>query len=361
MKILVLGGTGAIGKYLIPLLSDRGYNITVTSRKSHDNFDNVSFVQGNAHDDVFIKTLLKEEWDVIIDFMVYNVPEFEGRITELLQSTKQYIYFSSARVYEIKDDRIDENDKRLLDVVDDSSFLSTNDYSLRKARTEDVLLGSRYRNYTIIRPYITFDENRLQLGAMEKERWLKRTLQGKSIVLFDGFLSKKTTLTYGGDVANAVSFVVGNASCLGEIYNVCTEQTVTWQEVLDIYADRIRIKTGKTIKLVLTNSIKELLYQRCFYSYKYDRFNNRVFSNKKIKALDSSISFSDTKSKLIECIDSFLERPKFGNTRVFNTAEDDRLSQEYTNLKDIHGIGEKMKYLAFRFLPKPLIALIYNN
>ena len=42
--------------------------------------------------------------------------------------------------------------------------------ALQKAREENLLLKSDSRNWTIIRPYITYYDERLQLGVFEKKR-----------------------------------------------------------------------------------------------------------------------------------------------------------------------------------------------
>ena len=67
---------------------------------------------------------------------------------------------------------------RLLDVSHDSIYLKTDEYALAKARQEDILRKSGKNNWTIIRPYITYSESRLQLGVLEKEAWLYRALKG---------------------------------------------------------------------------------------------------------------------------------------------------------------------------------------
>lgn len=76
---------------------------------------------------------------------------------------------SSARVYARSADRqITESSSRLLDICDDEEYLRTDDYALTKARQENMLFCAKTQNWTIIRPYITFSEIRLQLGVFEK-------------------------------------------------------------------------------------------------------------------------------------------------------------------------------------------------
>ena len=50
MKILVLGGTGAMGKPVVKKLGARGHRVDVTTRKArNDEGDNIHYVVGNAH------------------------------------------------------------------------------------------------------------------------------------------------------------------------------------------------------------------------------------------------------------------------------------------------------------------------
>lgn len=52
-KILLLGGTGAMGMHLVQLLTNTEHHVVVTSRRSRQDHDNITYVLGNAHDDIF--------------------------------------------------------------------------------------------------------------------------------------------------------------------------------------------------------------------------------------------------------------------------------------------------------------------
>ena len=43
-KVLLLGGTGAIGKYLCNSLANNGFNVYITSRQAHDDKDNIHYI-----------------------------------------------------------------------------------------------------------------------------------------------------------------------------------------------------------------------------------------------------------------------------------------------------------------------------
>lgn len=235
MNILILGGTGAMGKHLVEILKDTDNQVTVTSRSVQPNSRNVSYVKGNAHDSDFLGRLLQKHYDVIVDFMIYSTEEFGRRCQLLLNSCGQYVYISSSRVYADSQNPITEDTPRLLDVSKDAEYLSTDEYALAKARQEDLLRESGKRNYTIVRPYITYSETRLQLGELEKERWLYRALHGRSIVFSRDIANKTTTLTYGHNVSEGIAALLGQPGALGNAYHITANGSITWNEVLNIY------------------------------------------------------------------------------------------------------------------------------
>ena len=140
MNILVLGGTGAMGVHLVELLSQRGDAVFVTSRRERPSRKNVTYVRGDAHDNVFLQTLLdSRRWDAIVDFMVYRTEEFRHRVPQLLAATAQYVFLSSSRVYADSAEPITEDSPRLLDISTDAAYLKTDEYALAKARQENAL------------------------------------------------------------------------------------------------------------------------------------------------------------------------------------------------------------------------------
>lgn len=72
MKVLVFGGTGAMGTHLVEMLSKSGISTVVTTRKNRPPRNNIKYLQGDAHEISFLHTVLEEHWDAIIDFMVYR-------------------------------------------------------------------------------------------------------------------------------------------------------------------------------------------------------------------------------------------------------------------------------------------------
>lgn len=348
MEVLLLGGTGAMGVHVSNLLAQSGAHVTVTSRKKRVDKENITYVVGNAKDMAFLETLCQTHWDAILDFMVYTVESLQERIDLLLSSTAQYIFFSSARVYADQKEPIREDAPRLLDACDDAAYLQTNEYALEKARQENVLFACDKKNWTIVRPSLTYGEERLQLGVYEKENWLYRALHGRSIVFSNDLTEKCYTLTYAGDVAKGIVALVGSEQALGEAYHIVVDKAYTWNDILAVYVETLEKVTGKTPRVVFTDTSTNLQLPRAKYQVLYGRYFNRTFDNAKIRAFTDTSSWVDAKEGLAACLTSFLENPVFLGIDWAKEGLIDRAAKEWTPLKEIPGIKRKLIYLKYR-------------
>lgn len=332
MKLLLLGGTGAMGAHLAKILANRGTMVYVTSRSEHTDFDNIYYLQGNAHDVSFVDEVLSlTHYDAIVDFMIYTTTEFAARAYKLLSLTDQYVYISSSRVYSDHDAIITEETSRLLDVCKDKDYISTDEYALTKARQEDILRNSGHTNYTIIRPYITFSESRLQLGPLEKESWLYRALQGGTIVVSKDFYDKRTTLTYGYDVAKGIASIIGRPEALSQTFHITNSKSYTWRELLDCYLDVIESKIGKRPKVLSIDKWRPFMGGG-WAQVKYDRIYNRVFDNSKISQFVDVEEFADTKQALKQCISEFMDHPHWFGISPAAELKKDMLTGEKTSM-----------------------------
>ena len=274
-RVLLLGGTGAMGTCLAPELSARGFSVLVTSRKAHSCDDpNVRYLLGNAKDEAFFAELMREHYDAIVDFMIYNTASFAARRDALLTHTDHYLFLSSYRVYaDAGKTPLTEQSPRLLDTVQDEAYLKTDEYALTKARQEDLLRASDRVNYTIIRPAITYSFGRFQLGTMEAEEFLGKAVRGEAIPFPKDLLEKQTTMTYAGDVAKMLAALVLNEDAFGKTYTAATAEHHSWQEVIDCY----RTVTDLKIRPVSTQAYLDVVGRP--WQIKYDRMFDRIVDN----------------------------------------------------------------------------------
>ena len=328
---LILGGTGAMGNFLVEILSSSNeWNVFVTSRSNRKtNLKNVYYVKGNAKELDFMKEICNKKYDAIIDFMNYGLDEFEANYELLLNSTEHYIFLSSCRVY--NDDKIiTENTSRLLDVTCDQEFLKTQRYALRKAREENILKNCNKNNWTIVRPYITYSPIRLQLGVYEKEEWLYRILNNKNLVIRKEILDKYTTLTYGYDVAQGISNILNNNELYKNAIQIVTNEFITWRDVLNVYLDEIENLLNIRPIIYEKSDLSEI--EELFeggYNTKYDRLWNRKFDNKKANEFCGIIEYKKVEEGLRYCLKEFIKNWKqYGNEMFGN------INEEYENKMD---------------------------
>ncbi len=352
MKILLLGGTGAIGNHLAETLSKQDHTIVITSRSKRDSKGSISYKQGNAKDLGFVKTLLTQDWDAIVDFMVYTEKEFEERVDLFLNATRQYVFLSTSRVYDKHSGLLTEDALRLLDSSEDAAFLATSEYSLKKAREENVLFSSAKKNWTIIRPYITYSKNRIQLGTLEKEDWLYRALQGRTIVFSEEMKDCLTTLTYGQDVAEGIACIIGRQETYGQAYHITSNKSISWIEILDLYLDTLEEKLGKRPKVLYQNLTDFKAWNPSMYQVIYDRLFDRRFDNTKINAFIKTDRFMAVEDGLKMCLSEFIQKPQFLSISWRKEAIKDRFTHEKTPLKEIPGFKNKLKYVIYRYLLK---------
>lgn len=97
MNILIIGGTGTMGKPLVDLLKDN-HNVTVVCRKKVKEINGVEYFYGDANNLSFLRNLLKCHYDSIVDFSWCSSSQFEAKFQILLDATAQYFCLSSAAV-----------------------------------------------------------------------------------------------------------------------------------------------------------------------------------------------------------------------------------------------------------------------
>ncbi len=283
-KVLVLGGTGAMGVYLVPELIKKGYNVDVVSLDEvHCCDSKLNYIVGDAMDDSYIEELLKNGYDACVDFMIYSTEHFKKRAPMFLNSVGHYIYLSSYRVYANEQSPITESAPRLLDVSEDQRLLKSDDYCIKKARGEDILKESGFNNWTAVRPAITYSNRRFQLVTLEGVTFVTRALQGKKVLVPKEALDKQATMTWAGDVGKMISRLVLDEAAFGECFTVSTSEHHTWGEIAQYYEKLIGLEIVPVDKETFLKVIQpnpEALGDR--WQLEYDRLFDRVVDNSKI-------------------------------------------------------------------------------
>ena len=282
-KALLLGGTGALGVYLTEELLKMDYKVDVVSLEDKiSNNPNLNFIKANLKENNFAAEIVKNNYDVIVDFMIYFSPEEFAPYCDLfLNNCKHYIFLSSYRVYADSSTPITEESDRLLDVSEDEAFLKSGDYSVYKAQEEDMLRASGKNNFTILRPAITYSKARFQLTTLEAKVLVRRMREGKTVVLPKDAMDKLATLSWAGDFGKTVSRLVLNSKAFGEAYTISTSEYHTWREIAELYKKIGGLKyvtadTDSYLNIICPDNI------HVRQQLTHDRFFNRRVDNSKL-------------------------------------------------------------------------------
>lgn len=282
-KVLVLGSSGAMGQYIVPYLADMGYSVTAVSLDNEKPYnDNVTCIKGNAKDKVFLGGLLSQKFDGVIDFMYYTNQAFREYYKLFLDNTKHYIFLSSCRVYANEEVPVKESSPRLLDVSCDPQLLSSDDYCINKAKTENMLLLSDYDNWTIVRPATTFSKMRYQLVTLEAVNCVGRAQKGKKVVLPKQAKDVPATLCWAGDVSMMIAKLLFNEKAKREIFNVCSSEARTWGEIAEYYNKICGLEAVWVDKEDYLKILSPELKLNTRWQLEYARLFNRSTDNTKV-------------------------------------------------------------------------------
>ena len=285
-KVLVLGATGAMGRYLVPELIDLGYTVTGVGLEEKAPWTlDASYVQGNAFDKEFLAGLLKESFDGIVNFMDYGKYAFSDYYKLFLENTEHYIFLSSCRVYDDKEQPIKETSPRLWDSSEDEVLKASHDYCIHKAQDEDLLAACPYDNWTVVRPATTFSTMRLQLVTLEFANCVGRAMAGKKVILPLQAKDKPATLSWGGDVAKMIAHILFKDQAKRETYNVCSAEWQTWETIAGYYHDLVGLEAVWVDKEDYLRILNPEMALGTRWQLEYARLFRRITDNSKVLAL----------------------------------------------------------------------------
>lgn len=283
MKILLIGGTGTISGAIAKLLAQRGDDLTLLNRgnRAEDVPAGAKVICCDINNEALVEEKLAGEcFDAVCQFIGYK-PEHVQRDYRLFAGkTKQYIFISSTAAYQ----------KPVVNyrMTEETAFCNPYwDYAREKAACEEFLM-QKYREegfpVTIVRPSHTYGERSVPLAVRGKKgSWqiLKRMMEGKKVIIHgDG--TNLWTLTHNSDFAKGFVGLIGNPVALGEAFHITSDESVTWNQVYQIVADRLNVPLHAYH--VSTDFLSAVNPPHDYWgSLMGDKANSVVFDNTKLK------------------------------------------------------------------------------
>ena len=287
-KILVVGATGGMGRYLTRELLDMGYAVDGISLESAvSDHENLTYYRENWSDDAVMDKFLANGYDGIVDFLHYSAAKFETRMEKILKNTKHLIFLSSYRVYANEQVPVTETAPHLLEVLKgkDEEYLATNEYALEKSRTENLLKNSGYKNWTIVRPAIVISASHVKLCNLEVGPILNRAAEGKPTLLPIQAKHAHAGLIWAGDAGKLMAKLLLNEKAYGEAFTLGSAEVNTWENVVSYFEEivgliPIWIDKEDHLKIMAPNEdFMRISHRR---GLEYDRMYDRILDNSKV-------------------------------------------------------------------------------
>ena len=286
-RVLVLGASGAMARYMIPFLAENGCQVDgIALDKVESSNPNVKYYQGNAKELPMLREFLSHNYDAIVDYLTYTTSEIPFYLPQLLDHTDHYIFLSSGRVYDNLEKPVKETSPRLIDSSKDALLLNSDDYCIYKARGENLLFSRPRKNWTIVRPATTYSYLRYQLVTLEAANTVGRAFAGKKVVVPIQAKDKPATLSWGGDAGRMIGKLLFCEAALGEAYNINSAENHTWGEIADYYKDICNLEAVWVDKEDYLNILNPDPYRMGpRWQLEYARLFDREVDNSKVLAV----------------------------------------------------------------------------
>jgi len=260
MQVLILGGAGEVGRYLIGDLSQKGCEITVLDRapKDPEMIENpsINYLQGDITDTGLVNAVVRGK-DVIIhlawgfadDARTVFGEDIKGHINVLEAASscgvRSFIYTSTATVYgRTVAHPVTENHPCI--VADARKPL----YALGKYAAEELCKlyhKSQQLPVTIFRFWWAFGDT---IGGRHLRELIRKALKHEPLEMVHGAGGSFVTMA---DLAEAMNSVISKPEAAGQVYNVGSI-FLTWEEIGTMIAQLTQ--SSSTIYLVPSDEWK---------------------------------------------------------------------------------------------------------
>ncbi len=299
--LLVLGGSGIISTKIVALALQNGHRVTMVNRgrrKTHvapqaDCI--VADLRNEPMNELYAK--IQGNFDVVLDFISYTPQELMRNMSIAKNRCLQYIFVSSATVYNQKEGRYTEDDP-----IGDKQW----DYAVNKTACEALLVAHAADygfDYTIIRPYVTYGETRIpyQFAPLDYYTLIARMQHGKCIPILDEDVY--CTLTNANDFAVAANGLILLSEAFGQVFHITGAYETTWKQALLHVSDAFAVRCDM---VCLSRSLfydSRLMRGLNTLEVTDDKGNDMLFDNSKIKkavpAFTGTITLQESLPKIV--------------------------------------------------------------
>ena len=260
MKVLLLGGTGTLSSDVLKYSIQHKYSTAILNRgrnNTHIDKDVRIYIADLKFPETINAILGEETFDVIVDFYSRTKEDILKLFSVLSKRCVQYIFISSACVY----CRNNNSLQALSENCDKPNKLWNYNVYKYEAERQLIKMSKQYDcYYTIVRPYITYNKERIPWGIAPAYRFhrtiIERIKSGKPMFVWNGG-TNYCTLTYSEDFAKALVGLFLNPKAMNEDFHITSDYCYQWKDVLFTIYKELKI-TPNIVDLPTSLIIKYL-------------------------------------------------------------------------------------------------------
>lgn len=268
MKILIIGGTRFLGKYLTEALLKGNQEVTLLNRGTARNkfpfYEDVEWIVCDRHDEEKFKTMLKDRtFDVIIDTCAYTPEEVELVVELFRDRIEKYIFCSSMVVAQNR-----EFDERLILPIKNRRLFpisSQNSYAYNKSLIEEYLVEQFDKTGF---PFVSLRPAEIN-GPGEVREWyyIERIKNGRQKILIPSHGENIIQPGYIDDIIQGFLLAIVKDNAIGECYNITGDEIISLNEYIKLIAETM----GKKVRVVNIpyQIFKELVNTKYYFPYCY--------------------------------------------------------------------------------------------
>jgi nucleoside-diphosphate-sugar epimerase len=290
LNVLYVGGTGQISLPCVEKSVAAGHNVSVFNRGRTEVPlpKGVTSIVGDMKDPAAYRKLADGKFDVVNQFMVFLPEQMQTDIDVFTGQTAQYIFISSASVY--------EKPPRHYIITEKTPTVNPYWlYSQNKIACEKLLMGSKGLPWTIMRPSHTVRTG-LPTVIGSGEELVGRLLAGKPIIVAgDG--ATPWTLTRSVDFATPYINLFGKKEALGTDFHITGDKAFIWNDIIKAIA------RGFGVEAIIVHVPTDTLVK---YNGEWagpltgDKSNTALFDNSKVKRVAGPFACSENLDEILE-------------------------------------------------------------
>ncbi len=290
MKVLFIGGTGNISTACSAEAIVHGHNLYHFNRGKSNTQGSESIIslQGDINNSADRKIIEEHApFDVVVNFICFTPEQMQNDIDFFTDKTQQYIFISSATVYQKPPDHY---------IVTENCALSNPywKYSQDKIACENLLTSQNSLPYTIVRPSYTYGKTWIPVTFTARAYNPVHRIRMGLPILSHGDGESLWVMTHNTDFAKAFVGLFGKEEALNNHFHITSDEVHTWDQIYRIIGKIV----GKEPHFIhVPSDFIQSVEPEWGAALLGDKARSVVFDNSKIKSVvpgwHANISFEE--------------------------------------------------------------------